>query len=329
MKKILTVSVAAYNLGEMIRENLDSFVQSGVLDELQIIVTDDGSRDSTPDIVEEYCKKYPHSIFLVRQPNAGPGSTVNRGIEHAAGKYFRMVDGDDWVDPRALKSLVSVLAKTDADMILCPYTMIDAKTGAKREVPLEGLEFGAEIPFEKIASLDLAMHNVIYKTSILQENKIRLNSGFYTDMQYLVFPSIYVRSVLPLKNNLYQYRISLDGQSMSYPSMQKNIKQHEAVLFSLIGLYENCLHSGKCDVPHLSFLRQRAVKMSGTHMAILLSFPPEKTRKMNFYAFRHLLSEKSEGVYEDFCRFRTARVLNAPFTYQAVSFLHRRKNGIR
>lgn len=329
MKKILTVSVAAYNLGGMIRENLDSFVQSGVLDDLQIIVTDDGSRDSTPEIVEEYCKKYPHSIFLVRQPNAGPGSTVNCGIEHAAGKYFRMVDGDDWVDPKALKSLVTVLRKTDVDMVLSPYTMVDDKTGEKREVALDLPSFGRKISFEKVAFLDLAMHNAIYKTSILQENGIRLSSGFYTDMQYLVFPSVYVKSVLPLKNSLYQYRVSLDGQSMSYPSMQKNIKQHEAVLFSLIELYESYRNSENPDAAHLAFLRQRAVKMSGTHMAILLSFPPEKTRKMNFYAFRHLLSEKSEDIYEDFCRFRTARVLNAPFTYQAVSFLHRRKNGIR
>ena len=117
MQKVLSVSVAAYNVEKFIEQCLDSCmefkaaVDSGVVitakrggrvehveaDKI-VIVTDDGSKDRTSEIVSAYEKKYPGTFRLISQKNAGPGSTVNSGIKHATGKYFRMVDGDDWVN---------------------------------------------------------------------------------------------------------------------------------------------------------------------------------------------------------------------------------------
>ena len=90
-KKILTISVASYNLGDMIKQCLDSIVNSEVSEYIEVIVTDDGSKDNTPNIVKEYVHKYPNIVKLITQKNQGPGSTVNSGIKHASGKYFRMV----------------------------------------------------------------------------------------------------------------------------------------------------------------------------------------------------------------------------------------------
>ncbi len=55
-KKILSVSVASYNLGEMIETNIKSFCESKVADKIELIVTDDGSKDDTPEIIEKYAK---------------------------------------------------------------------------------------------------------------------------------------------------------------------------------------------------------------------------------------------------------------------------------
>ncbi len=84
MEKILSVSVAAYNVQEFIRTNLDSFVNSEVREDIEVLVTDDGSKDETPNIVSEYETKYPGVVKLIKQKNAGPGSTVNSGINHAS-----------------------------------------------------------------------------------------------------------------------------------------------------------------------------------------------------------------------------------------------------
>ena len=65
MKKILSISVAAYNLESMIRQCLDSFVHPEILEKVEVLVTDDGSKDHTREIVKEYEEKYPGTFKLI------------------------------------------------------------------------------------------------------------------------------------------------------------------------------------------------------------------------------------------------------------------------
>ena len=67
MKKILSISVAAYNLESMIRQCLDSFVHPEILEKVEVLVTDDGSKDHTREIVKEYEEKYPGTFKLIAQ----------------------------------------------------------------------------------------------------------------------------------------------------------------------------------------------------------------------------------------------------------------------
>ena len=63
---------------------------------MQIII-DDGSKDATSEIAGRYAKEYPHIVTTVHQENGGHGAGINQGIEYAEGKYFKVVDSDDWV----------------------------------------------------------------------------------------------------------------------------------------------------------------------------------------------------------------------------------------
>ena len=130
MKKILSISVAAYNLESMIRQCLDSFVHPEILEKVEVLVTDDGSKDHTREIVKEYEEKYPGTFKLIAQKNAGPGSTVNSGIAHASGKYFRMVDGDDWVNTKDMPAYLDYLETHDTDMVCTSFCCVDNDTGA-------------------------------------------------------------------------------------------------------------------------------------------------------------------------------------------------------
>ena len=204
MKKILSVSVAAYNLESMIRQCLDSFIRPEILEKVEVLVTDDGSKDQTREIVAEYEKKYPGSFKLIVQKNAGPGSTVNSGLAHATGKYFRMVDGDDWVNTNEMEAYLTYLEEHDTDMVCTSYCCVDHETGEKRLEMLKTDIMDREIQFEQVAKdLFLAMHNVTYKTSILKENSIRLDNGFYTDLEYLLFPTPYIHTVAFLSQTIY------------------------------------------------------------------------------------------------------------------------------
>ena len=60
--------------------------------------------------------------------NGGHGSTINRGIEEAAGRYFKVVDGDDWVDTENFRRLIKMLKRLDVDVVGSNYTMVDHVT---------------------------------------------------------------------------------------------------------------------------------------------------------------------------------------------------------
>lgn len=326
--KTLTVSVAAYNMEKLIRQNLDSFVASPAAQDVEVLVINDGSKDSTAEIVREYEQKYPETVRLIEQPNAGPGSTVNRGMEHATGKYFRMVDADDWVDS-GFAEYVRALKQTSADMVLTDYTMVDDKTGDKRLCRVEGIAPGQTLDFDDVCTgLVPVMHSVTYRTEILKQNNIRLFNGFYTDMQYLMFPVPYIRTVEYIPCNVYMYRVSLTGQSMSAESMQRNIGMHTDVLFSLTALYGTVKGTRPAVAPYILW---RTVIMAGAQMGTLLSFAPSFEKKKELFAFFARLQKECPDAFVLFSRLKTTRALRlfGGVFYRPVSRLHRKKLGLK
>ncbi len=326
--KTLSISVAAYNMEKLIRQNLDSFVNSPCADDIEVLVINDGSKDSTAQIVEEYVKKYPDTVKLINQENAGPGSTVNRGIENATGKYFRMVDADDWVGD-GFEAYVAALKSYDADMVVTNYICVDDKTNLTKKIKIQGLTAGAVAEFDKVCeSLSLEMHSVTFKTEILQNNNIRVFNGFYTDIQYLLFPSPFVKTVLYLDCDVYMYRVSLSGQSMAPESMQRNIKMHDDMLFSVVELYNRTKSHNK----HIArYILNKTVMLTGTQLGTLLSFPPTKQNRENLYGYINRLKKECPDAYKEFSRYKTAIMINAlgGIFYPIISKMHRRRLGLR
>ena len=113
--KVLSVVIPAFNIEKYIDETLQSFIASAVFSELEILIVNDGSVDGTKIKAESYSNKYPNNIRLINKENAGHGSTINVGIKEATGKYFKVVDGDDWVDSEGLVRVVEKLKTETAD----------------------------------------------------------------------------------------------------------------------------------------------------------------------------------------------------------------------
>lgn len=331
MEKILSVSVAAYNLESMIRQCLDSFIRPEILEKVEVLVTDDGSKDQTREIVAAYEKKYPGSFKLIVQKNAGPGSTVNSGLAHATGKYFRMVDGDDWVNANEMEAYLTYLEEHDTDMVCTSYCCVDHETGEKRLEMLKTDMMDREIQFEQVAKdLFLAMHNVTYKTSILKENGIRLDNGFYTDLEYLLFPTPYIHTVAFLRQTIYMYRVSLSTQSMSIKSLQKNVQMHRNVLEHLLREYEAYHMSAHWNASIGSYYCKRIAATVGTQLSIYLSFKDTKTYKKITKAMVEELKREHNTVYREIMKLKTFQVLvyTGFFSYGLVSSMHRKKLGL-
>ncbi|MDO4501592.1 MAG: glycosyltransferase [Coriobacteriia bacterium] len=113
----VSVVMPAYNTSAYLRKCLDS-VLAQTLDDFELIVVDDGSTDSTVDIVREYAAR-DGRIRLVQQQNQGAGVARNTGLAQAQGEYLIFWDSDDWFDKRALEKLYARAKRDDADLCLC------------------------------------------------------------------------------------------------------------------------------------------------------------------------------------------------------------------
>lgn len=121
MEKILSIVIPAYNVEKYLERCLASFEVAGILDQIEVLVINDGSRDQTAAIAQRYCDRYPDSYFLYNKENGGHGSGINYGIRYARGKYFKVVDGDDWLNTEELPAFVELLAQVDTDVVAADF----------------------------------------------------------------------------------------------------------------------------------------------------------------------------------------------------------------
>lgn len=318
-KKILSISVAAYNLEKFIEQNLKSFVNTKYRNDIEVLVIDDESKDKTPQIIEHYQRKYPNTIKLIRQKNAGPGSTINTALDNATGKYFRTVDGDDWVNSENLDKLIEVLKGTDVDMIITNHERYNEYKKKvvrieKADLPNNEIQKFAEI----CNKLYLQMPCVSFRTSIFKENKIKIDNGFYTDVEYTLYPIPYIKTVLYLDFTVYISRLGRAGQSTNIKSMQKHIKDHDIVLNSLIKFYEENKQNLNDDSK--KYLSRRISKMAWTQINVLLTLKNDKNMKKDIKELILRIKSNSIDIYNNLKEIKYVRwIINS--NYKAVTLL--------
>ena len=119
--KVLTLVIPVYNTEKYVKRCLDSILIEDVLEDIEVITVNDGSKDGSVEILRRYEKMYPNSVVVIDKENGGHGSTVNAGLEKATGKYFRVIDSDDWVNSHDFVTFVNKLKNEDADLVVTNY----------------------------------------------------------------------------------------------------------------------------------------------------------------------------------------------------------------
>ena len=112
----LSVIIPAYNGERFLAETLDC-VLNQTLKSVQIVIVNDGSTDSTADIIADYAKKH-SNILSVTQPNSGVSAARNNGIRNASGEYLLFLDTDDVFTPDSFELMCDKLDKTGADIAI-------------------------------------------------------------------------------------------------------------------------------------------------------------------------------------------------------------------
>lgn len=239
-QKVLTIVVPSYNTSEFIDKNIPTLLDESILDELEVLIINDGSKDDTSAAARKYEEKYPGTVRVVDKENGGHGSVINKGIGLATGEYFKVVDGDDWVDTEGLCRLIQDLKKQDADLVTNPYDKIDAVSGGASRVVL-AKDYGVNLSLESVCAKyrQLELPCITVKTRLLRDTGIRVREHcMYEDSEYDLFPTPYIRTITALDYPVYQYLINQAAQSISAGNAFKNRNMHYAVLLDCIQYYD-------------------------------------------------------------------------------------------
>lgn len=251
--KVLSFIIPSYNSERFLDTVIPSFLEPGVLDELDIIIVNDGSVDGTAAAAEKYCRQYPESIRLISQPNKGHGGALNTGCAAAKGKYLKVIDADDWVETQNLPAFLEALKKTESDVVLTHHYTRNISTGEVKKWKSYPETFGRGYSFEEIManwkSFDrsLTFHGITYRTDFYHKNGMQLSEHvFYEDHEFATVPCCYAESVTPLDLFIYDYRIGDLEQSVSDENQLRRISHTAAVLDRLMAEY------GKLRLPEAS-----------------------------------------------------------------------------
>ena len=240
--KQLTISIAGYNVEKYISQVLDSLCCKNI-DKLEVFIVDDGGTDKTLEIAQTYQQRFPDTFIPVHKQNGGWGSTVNYSIQHATGKYFKLLDGDDYFDTANLDSFLKELESINADAVYTPYLTFDHQTGKTVE------KFDLSSSYDLYKEYDvhqltfaegLEMHALTFRTDILRNNKVSITEKtFYTDNEYRCKGMAYCRTIVFSNLCLYHYRVGLQGQSIDLNGLRKHYKDSISVAKTLIAFHKN------------------------------------------------------------------------------------------
>ena len=296
-KKAVSFSVAAYNIEKTINECLDSMLSTDHVSDIEILVIDDGSSDKTAETAGEYADRYPDTVRLISKENGGHGSTINTGIKEAKGKYFRAVDGDDWINPDTINEYVKRLKTEEADIVLCNYESFFEKGRTKRTC-YQNLKDNERLSFEAVVKkVDwMNYHSVTYKTELLKKNNISLDEHcFYVDTEFMAFPIPYTETVAYYDLDVYCYRRDNEGQSICEESRKRNIDQSKKVLLRLLKFMKD--NGDKLSTEKKRYLQRGIAGHCVWHFRGLTFFAPDREKHRELVRFESFVKRKLPEVY--------------------------------
>ncbi|MDR1896634.1 MAG: glycosyltransferase family 2 protein [Prevotellaceae bacterium] len=248
-EKIISIVLATYNMEQYLSRCLDSLLVEDILDKIEIIVVNDGSTDNSLFIAQSYKTKFTDTMIVIDKSNGHQGSCINAALKIASGKYFRILDPDDWFDSHYFVQYIHKLQDTNVDMILTNYSreyVIGFSEVVIKDIKNITPEYEynfRDYDFNKNGLIKLlAMHCITYRTQLLHSFNFKHTEGiFYTDTEYCFYPLEYVNNFMYLDIVLYKYYIGRDGQSVSEVSIAKN-KEHSYQIINRMIEYFNSYH---------------------------------------------------------------------------------------
>ena len=303
---LLTIAIPSYNVGKYLKNGVLSLINNKYANKLEILIINDGSKDNTAIIgkeLEQLTTVNGKSIVkLVDKENGGHGSTINEGIKRARGKYFKLMDGDDYFATEELEKLLEILEHEDTDIILNNYVEDFSETCTTNvmklyEFMIPGIKYYMDdlcIPEYGFKTWGPLLSTSTYRTEMLRKGNFKITEHcFYVDMELNLYAIINAKTVKYYPLDLYFYYLGRQGQSMSRESYTKNYKHHEKVTLKLLQEFTTNPNIGEVKKEYLK--NNMIIPMVGSQYYIETEY---LDKRKPFYEFDKKMRQYSE-IYND------------------------------
>ena len=295
--KILAIGIPSYNAEPYLDRCIPTFIHEKLMDRIEVIIVNDGSKDNTKEIAERYSNMYPNTVRVINKENGGHGSAVNAALYSTNAKYYKVVDADDWVDTKKLITLVDCLENCDSDIVSNAYNTVDMVSGISEVVNNYNVEYGREYKLSELNMKDIyvSIHSATYKTKLLQDNNIKLQEKtFYVDVEYQLLPFPYVNTITFYDDFVYKYMVGNVNQSVSVENFVNRYDDHNRVVLRVLQF----LKTAKLNSYQKEYVYTIFEKVLYTHYALSSYYDSdlERGRKRSI-AFDKVLKESNTELY--------------------------------
>lgn len=234
MKKI-SVIIPVYNIENYIEKCIQS-VLSQTLNDIEIIVINDGTLDNSMKKIEKYRDK----LIIINQENQGLSAARNTGLKYATGEYVFFLDSDDWIKDTYLEKFYK--KTNNSDVVFSDYIYYNESNGMKKMTNFSKERGIEEIgKYFMISGAEIVVWNKLYKREFLVNNNIYfLNGIIHEDEEFSFKIYMLAKKITYLEENAgYFYRINRSGSIMTDYRVKKGIFSLEKIIESLFEFYKN------------------------------------------------------------------------------------------
>ena len=212
----LSVIIPVFNAEDYIKECLDSVVdQSLGIDNIEVIIVNDNSCDSTLDIISQYTDKYPSFKLISNKSNLGPGESRNMALKEVSSDYVTYLDADDFISQNAYEDALSKINEFNADLLIYNW---ETYTGSDYVEPINIHQQNTlenklitDIKQNPKLFLSTAPWNKIYHRSLFKY--LKFSKGFYEDNIVAILALINAKRIFLSKDSIYYYRKNSDSST--------------------------------------------------------------------------------------------------------------------
>ena len=237
-KKKVSVIVPVYNTEKYLRKCLDSLINQ-TLDNIEVVIVNDGSKDTSPRIITEYIEKYPEKFLYTSQENSGQAVARNKALKMCTGEYIGFLDSDDFVRIDMFERMYNKAIIEKADYVACGYTDITYDETGK-EIELEHYVHSKlayktqDMFFGALASPFLHL----YKREVLIESEADFPEGVvYEDTAFYLNNIPFIKNLAVIDEPL-AYRVRHSNSTMTIFKAAK-VRQIFKVLDYSLEFYKN------------------------------------------------------------------------------------------